>query len=73
MEKLKTSSDLAREYVEGFQNWLAGAKIAPDFLDAYEKTFSIEMPIKEWAKFSEDFNILENDQKSVAYLQDYSR
>lgn len=55
MKELESSSDLAHEYVEGFHNWLAAANIVPDSPDAYEKTSSIEMPMKEWVKFSEDF------------------
>ena len=30
-----------------------------------EKTFSIEMTMKEWIKLSDDLNVFETDQKSV--------
>ena len=73
VEESKSSYDQAHEYVERFNDWYSRAGTTPSSLDAYEKTFSIKMTMKEWIKLSNDLNILETDQRSVVPLQHYLR
>ena len=65
VKEFKSSYDQAREYVERFNDLHSRAGTMLGSLDVYEKTFSVEMTMKEWIKLRDDLNVFETDQKFV--------
>jgi hypothetical protein len=66
VKEQKSPYNQARTYIESFNH---RNELTSNSRESYEEPFAIKMPMREWFKLIEDFDIFEIDQKLDKFLK----